>query len=200
MKKANQIISCPDFLKLLMEYKGRISDPSLIVQGGYLTISGKEIGSDTLHIEGVTFTDMVTINGFEKQKISMGLNSSNFLDILCIEGNSGRHISISGVKAKHINLWRCAFESAFLGGIEVAGDLDISGLELTRRLTLDECSFSSLELIHQSSENTIKTPMVKTNDPLVAEQFRLIGVPVFMSTEAVRAMMENKAAKRRTAA
>jgi hypothetical protein len=200
MKKANQIISCHDFLKLLKENKGSVTDPSLIVQGGYLTINGKEIGSDMLNIEGVTFTDMVTITDFEKQKISMIINSSNFLDILCIEGNSGRHISLSGVKAKDVNLWRCAFESAFLGGIEVAGDLDISGLELTRRLTLDECSFNKLELIHSSTENTIKTPMVKTNDPLVAEQFRLIGVPVFMSTEAVRAMMENKAAKRRAAA
>ena len=200
MKKTNEIVSCSDFLKLLKENKGRVTDPALIVQGGYLTISGKEIGSGTLNIGGVTFTDMVTIKGFEKQKISMMIDSSNFLDILCIEGNSGRHISLSGVKAKHINLWRCAFESAFLGGIEVSGDLDISGLQLSEGLTLDKCNFSKMELIHSSTEDTIKTPRVKTDDPVVAEQFRLIGVPVFMSTEAIRAMMENKAVKRRVAA
>jgi hypothetical protein len=41
---------------------------------------------------------------------------------------------------------------------------------------------------------------VKTNDPIVAEQFRLIGVPVFMFTEAVRNMMESKAEGRCAAA
>ena len=189
--KKNQIISCHDFLKLLKENKGRVTDSTLIVQGGFLTINGKEIGTETLDLEGLTFTDMVTIKGFEKQKISMVIDSSNFLDSLCVEGNSGRHISIRSVKAKRMHLWRCAFESAFLGGIEV-DNLDISGLQLSEGLTLHECNFSDMELIHSSTENAIKTPRVKTDNQLVAEQFRLIGVPVFMSTEAVRTMMKNE--------
>jgi len=199
MRNTNEIISCSDFLEMLKQNKGTITNRAMIIQGDFLTIDGKDMTLDTIHLEDLTFTGMVTIRGFKNNYIAIILNSSNFLGGLCIEQNVGRHVSITSAKINWVHLWRCQLESAFLGNIEAEG-IDVSGLQLSKGLALDECSFSKLELIHSSTENTIKTPWVKTNDPLVAKQFRLIGVPVFMSTEAVRNMMENKAKGRRTAA
>jgi hypothetical protein len=198
MRKTNEIINCSDFLELLKRNKGTITNQVMIIQGD-LTIDGKDITLETIHLEDLTFTGMVTIRGFKNNSIAIFLNSSNFLRGLCIEQNVGRHVSITSAKIKWLNLWSCQFKSAHLGDIE-AEYIDVSGLQLSEGLTLDECSFSKLELIHRSTENAIKTPRVKTDDPLVAEQFRLIGVPVFMSTEAIRVMMENKAVKRHAAA
>lgn len=198
MKKTNEIISCSDFLELLKRNKGTITNQAMIIQGD-LTIDGKDITLETIHLEDLTFTGMVTIRGFKDNSIAIILISSNFLGGLCIEQNVGRHVSITSAKIKWVNLWHCRLKSAFLGDIE-AEYIDVSGLQLSEGLTLDDCKFSKLELIHRSTENAIKTPRVKTDDPFVAEQFRLIGVPVFMSTEAVRTMMESKAAGRCVAA
>lgn len=199
MKKNNQIISCPDFLKLLKQRKGRVNDPTMIIQGDFLTISGKDFELEVISFDLLTFTGMVTISDFKKKSVIISLDSSNFLGGLVIEQNTGSHISVTSTKTKWLHLWQCQFGSAHLAGIE-AECIDVSGLQLSEGLTLDECNFSKMELIHSSTEGTIKTPRVKTDDPLVAEQFRLIGVPVFMSTEAVRNMMGNKAVKRHAAA
>jgi len=199
MKKTNEIINGSDFLELLKGNKGTMTNALAIVQGDFLTIDAKDFNLCTLHLEELTFTGMVTIRGFKKNSMAMILHSSNFLGGLHIEQNTVRHISISSAKAKRVHLSSCKLEEVFLGGIEAEG-IDISGLELSEGLTLDECSFSKLELMHSTGSSTIKTPRVKTDDPLVAEQFRLIGVPVFMSTEAVRTMMQNKTTGRRVAA
>jgi uncharacterized protein YjbI with pentapeptide repeats len=199
MKKNNQIISCSDFLKLLKRSKGKVNDPTMIIQGDFLTISGKDFELEVISFDLLTFTGMVTISDFKKKSVIISLDSSNFLGGLVIEQNTGSHISVTSTKTKWLHLWQCRFENAHLTGIE-AECIDISGLELSEGLTLDKCNFSKLELIHSSTEGTIKTPRVKTNDPIVAEQFRLIGVPVFMFTEAVRNMMESKAEGRCAAA
>jgi hypothetical protein len=198
MRNTNEIISCSDFLEMLKQNKGTITNRAMIIQGDS-TIDVKDITLENIHLEGLTFTGMVTIRGFKNKSSAIFLDSSNFLGGLCIEQNVGRHVSITSAKTKWIHLWHCRLKSAFLGDIE-AESIDVSGLQLSEGLTLDECTFSKLELMHSSTENTIETPRVKTNDPLVAEQFRLIGVPVFMSTEAVRAMVGNKTQGKRITA
>ena len=71
--------------------------------------------------------------------------------------------------------------------VKVRECLDLSGLQLNKGFSLNAVTFASLELIDATTWETIQTPKVQTDDPTVACQFRLIGVPVFMATEAVRA-------------
>jgi hypothetical protein len=199
MKKTNQIIGCSDFLELLKKNKGKITNSAMIVQGDFLTIDGEDFKFDVINLDGLTFTGMVTISDFKDKSVIISLDSSNFLGGLVIEQTAGSVISITSAKTNWLHLWQCNFETAHITGIEAEG-IDISGLQLSDGLTLDECNFTKLELIHGSTNNAIKTPRVKTDDPTVAEQFRLIGVPVFMSTAAVRTMMESRAVGRRVAA
>ena len=189
--KQKEVINGTDFLKLFEGNKGSLTDLPLTVTGDLLTINGEEINLESISMEGMTFTGMLTIKKFQKIK-SLTIGSSHFLGGLAFEGNVGSHVSIQTISAKWIHMWRCCFESVFFNSVEIDGSLDISGLELNEKLIIGEVEFSQLELIQKHCGYSIKTPKVKTDNPLVARQFQLIGVPVFMSTEAVRKMMESE--------
>ena len=189
--RQKEVVNSVDFLKLLVGNKGILTDLPLTVNSDFLTIDGEKMELESMHLECVTFTGMLTIYGFKKMK-SLTISSSYFLGGLAFESNAGGHISIQSIETKWLHMWGCCFNSVFFNNVEVDGSLDISGLELSEKLIIGEADFSQLELIHQHTSYTTKTPWVKTDNQIVARQFRLIGVPVFMSTEAVRKMIESE--------
>jgi hypothetical protein len=65
-------------------------------------------------------------------------------------------------------------------------------LELSGRLQMEEVSFERLELIHGSAHMIAKIPTAQVDDPDIALQLRLAGVPVLMSTKAVRGLSEKQ--------
>jgi hypothetical protein len=138
---------------------------------------------------------MLTISGLKKMK-SLTIISSYFLGGLAFEENAGEHVSIQSIEAKWLHMWRCCFKNVFFNDVKVDGSLDISGLELSENFIIGEVDFCQLELIHLNASYTVKTPWVKTDNQIVARKFHMIGVPVFMSTEAVRKMLEHEAEER----
>ena len=183
---AATIVNGPKFIAELTASQGQLRDENLTVNGDAIIV-GKEHSLASLCLEGITFTGMVLIKKFEKSSPPFQIRSCNFLGGLGLEHCEGGHLSIMGVAAKWAHFWHCKFEVASFREFGVDGSLDISGFQLTEGFSAHGVTFTELELIHSHTSKWIHTPFVKTDDPIVACQFRLIGVPVFMSTEAVRA-------------
>ena len=191
MKK--QIMTSDEFTEGLIKANGHFRGESQVIRGN-LRLQGDEINLTYIHVENVTFQDMVTIYGFKRGRVSIGFESVNFLDILTIEqcGGGSGNIQICGCHSKQISLWSSRLESVFISGVEIDRSIDLSGLMLNEALSLIDVKTTNLEIMHSSHMGRIKTPLVKTNNPLFAEQFLMACIPVFMSTENTRKMMEAK--------
>ncbi len=162
-----------------------------IVEGD-VVIDGEQFKGESLYLMELTFINTLTIKGCTRRFKSLVIDSCNVLDVLTIEGNSVTGISLGTTSVKHIMMRRCQFSTANMRNVEVAGLLDISGLQLTQHLKMDNVSFNVLKLFHDTTGRAISTPRVVTDDRIAAEQFHMAGFPVFMSSEAVRARLKDE--------
>jgi hypothetical protein len=191
--KQNEVISSSDFIRHLTIGSGIFMRQGSVVEGD-IRIDARTDHLNSLHLDGVNFTGMVTVTGFNASDGSLIFQDANFLGGLCIEGNEVRYLSIIRVKAPFLDVWRHKSPIAALQELEIDGSLDISGLDLSERLTFSSSIYSTLELMHPSTSGIIKVPVVKTDDPLAVFQFRMAGIPVFVSTDVAKKMMEQGAA------
>jgi hypothetical protein len=199
MRKNNQMIGSGEFLELLKKNTGTMQHESLVVEGN-LTITGEEMRLERIALACVTFMGHVTVRNFSKGLGTFTIDYCNFPNGLIIEANSGGYLLIRGVKAKGIKIWQSSFDSANFVETSIEKILDISGLRCATKAEFKEVSLEELELYSPRSSSTANIAKVITDDPVIATQFRLAGVPVFMSTEAVRKALETGAIARALAA
>ncbi len=146
---------------------------------------------NSIRFENINFMGAVTIENFEH--LSLSSRNTNFLKGLSVDRCSGTHASLSGGKMESLKFWGCTLGTVCLRDLEVTRyDLELAWLKLEKGLELSGIMLAR-NLVIQSDKDSewfLKTPYVRTDDPALALQFRLAGIPVFMSSEAVRDMMK----------
>ena len=197
--KQNNVISSAVYLAML---KAKQKDPyyradlPILIQGD-LDIDGEQLGVQHIHLEQVTTTGSLMIRNSAPQKGAgmISLEACNFLGGLRVENVDISHIIMSDVRAKWINLWRCKAISADLREIVIddGGVFDMSGLELQRDLSLTNITYTAVELFQRNVFKTITTGFVQTNDPVLALQFRMAGIPVYITTKTAQEMLTDPA-------
>ena len=183
MKKFSVVITAEQLREELVRKKGHRHERPTTVRGE-VHIDFEDDDLDILVLENLTFIGKVTI---KQLTASIKIKAANFLGGIILEDLTIGDISIVASTAKSMYFRHCVFGVASLRSVKVRECLDLSGLQLNKGFSLNAVTFASLELIDATTWETIQTPKVQTDDPTVACQFRLIGVPVFMATEAVRA-------------
>lgn len=182
----NEVIDAATFLQSLAERSDSANHP-LTVQYDVI-IDGRKTPLKSLHLTNITFTGTVLVEHYRLGEETMIFKGCNFLgNLLSLRDNQSRHLSILDCAARYLDISRCEFDSASIGRVDVEKILDISGFSLKERFHMNEVSFDELCLFDESTYSTIRTPYVQTDNFLVAEHFRLAGIPVFMSSRAVRA-------------
>jgi hypothetical protein len=199
----SRLISAQDFVDLLLKNKGDVSKLEQVVQGQVRIEGKKGPPFKYLHLSNITFTNGVCIS--ELENVNLIIDSCAFPEGLRIERCTGGHLSLHGLF--DVELISVVLSSSFarvsLTDLRVEKSIQLYDLEVVRKekdeqpyLVIENVEFDDLRLISQSSPDwRIRAPMVKTNNPIVAEQFRLAGIPVFMDTATVRAQMEKMFAR-----
>ncbi len=147
----------------------------------------------SIHLENIVFNGMVMIGGYDA--LVMTMHNTHFLGGLWIESCSGSWITMSGCQVKSANFW-CggsrggSFEVVSLDEVKSTGSIDLSGLNLTKRLSLNKVEAErGIELIHSSTGDTIHAPAATTDNLIWALQLRMAGIPVIISTADAKKML-----------
>jgi hypothetical protein len=190
--RAPQIIDSNGLIELLKKDNGHILSGSYIVQGN-TQIDGKEIVLESFCLDNVAFNGQLKLSNQPKLK-SVSLRSCNFLrdDGLNFEYCKGGYFSLHDMKAHWIDFYMCSFETLCLQEVQVGRSLDLSGLTLKKRLTLEKVFCDNIELHSDSGDHHIEVPLVRTDDSVMVRQFELARIPVFTSTAAVREQIERQ--------
>ena len=175
------IITGADLLEVLRGRKKTCSTKAVEVQGP-VSINREECRDfKSMDIAEMTFTDLVTIEGFlHEPSFFIDFRASRFLGGLIIENNSGSRIDFLGGEARFLHFWgKNHFEVVSLCGITIRQRLAFSGLQLRDNLRIEDTAFSELELCSSRTSDNITVPKVITNNPRVTDDFRLAMIPVF---------------------
>lgn len=180
------------FVRQLKQANGsfRPASHGLVEVEHTLTIDGKELGLGDIHIDGVTFDEKVVIRNFEGGYLLV-LQRSHFNGGLYIEGVNCDRVCVTHCHMFSLATSRCQLHSASLDHTEVKGEADISGLKLTKCLQLKDNKLPDAQLFHTGTFERITTPAVETDDLTLAFQFKMAGIPVFMTTPGARQMMRD---------
>ncbi|MCX6719023.1 MAG: hypothetical protein NTZ38_01460 [Candidatus Taylorbacteria bacterium] len=203
MNEKKTVFQAEEYLDLLV--KGQIS-----ARDGNITVQGEVIinGHDeqfksltTIELCSATFTDLVLISNFERFEIkqqftcSLTLSSSNFLGGLLVEkigeGDIGRFITIHGCTAKWVKFVKCEVGTITVKDLTVDDSLNISGIHASDGINLDGVICHGLNLISDVDRKFISASIVRTDDPIIALQFHFAGIPVFMSSKAIKKMRDD---------
>jgi len=180
-KRHPQTITAADLLEVLRGRQKKCSTAALEVRGA-LTINREDCKDfKSLEIDEMTFTDLVTIEGFlYEPSFIISCRASKFLKGLIIKNNSGARIDFLGGEASSLLFWdKNQFEVVSLCGFTVQHRLELSGLHLRNNLRMEDVSFSHLKLCSFSSSENITVPKVITNNSMVMKDFQLAMIPVF---------------------
>ncbi len=189
-----KILNNKQFLELIASKEGDVRGP-LEVRGDITVDKTDYPNLVRISITEATFMGMLSIKKFYGP---ISLAEVHAAGGLYVEESDGSGVSILSVRARWIVFRRNKFLRACLVDIQT-DNLDLSGLDLSECLRIDHIQTENVELIHFSTQNTIKVSKVVTEDPLIARQFELAGIPVFMPTGAVRNWMAAKSSQNEAA-
>jgi hypothetical protein len=188
--KKQRLVPSHEFLEVVDDPKAlaQLCQEPFIVQG-YVNIGPDQFKGDSLSIQNAAFSDLLTLGrGLSMRSVS--IRETNFMKGCIIEGAKAGYVHIASVDTDYLNIWGCEGEFALLEDLKVAGRLDVSGFKLSKELRLSRVTYERLDLINANTSCAIRTPWVRTDDTVAAVQLRLANIPVFMSTEAVRADLQ----------
>jgi len=180
-KQQPQKIMAADLLEVLRGRQRKCSTPAVEVHGA-LTISREECKDfKSLEIVNTTFTDQVTISGFQYEPhFLIDFLATKFLGGLIVEGNSGSRIDFLGGEADFLSFrGRNQFDVVSLCGLAIQHKLELSGLQLRDNFRMENTFFSELELCSSRTSDQIIVPRVITNNPMAIQHFHLAMIPVF---------------------
>ncbi|HEY4507774.1 MAG TPA: hypothetical protein VJJ47_02780 [Candidatus Paceibacterota bacterium] len=183
-----KLIIASDFLKLIAaEEPFRLNDPPRIVRG-LVDIDGTKVRGEHLSVRRTTFSDGVRVHKFSGEKQTVRFEECNFLGYLDLSGNQLNTLSLNHCELDSLAVHRTTAGKVWLTKVKVNGTLGIAGLTVTEGMEIDEVEYKSLGLTdHTGDVAAIK--VVRTDDLVAATQFRLLGVPVIVSTEKVRELL-----------
>ncbi len=127
---------------------------------------------------------MVMVENFA-DLISVRINACNFLRGLHISTTKAGSFYILSCKMSSLDFCHnTQFERAFIDDVEVENSLSLSGLTVTEGIALKSVTFKDLILKGNEMKAVVKATLVQTDDPVVAYQFKMFGVPIIVSTKA----------------
>lgn len=212
MNSQNQLMPATDFLGLLADKEARsrlrLGTHTTVVTGD-VCINGKELDLVTgksdkpiasVGFRNLTFTGSVRVENVEE--LSFTAQQTNFLKGLSFCGCTGGWLSIHSCQMQRFDGFRNSFEALVLRKVqgEPAADarwqnqqnpvVDIFGFTLSKKLVFEGVEAKELVTHCERVSASLSTPEAIVDDPLWAFQLRLAGIPVHISTELARNMLQ----------
>lgn len=189
-------ITSSDFVKLLLQDPSCLSRKNFIVTGNCF-LNHDNLGDTLPMIQNVVFSESVEISGFSNEDSPIIIGECEFLDDLQIRNCLTKNISINTVKVRSFRILRSQSKGpVWLKSLKVTDLLDISGLSIVPVgekkdpfLYMEKLEMGDLVLC---DNRFINVPLVHTDDIVTAKQFELLNIPVVLSREKVKEMIEKE--------
>ena len=149
----------------------------------------------SLHVKGFTFQGRVLLEDM-REVINIDFENCQFLDGLMIQDCDAEFIRISNCRGLFISTFDCKTTSITIQKTQIGGALDLSGVSVCRdsihpaRMNLEEIRCGFFHIVCSRGNEFLKTPHVRTDDPEIAFQLHLAGIPVFMSSHGSKLLMQ----------
>ena len=184
-----KVLTSDDFEKFVE--RGGLSalhrrQPMLV--NGHVNLNGTKIKTKSLRLEQITFSRGLSVHDFQVPDTSLLILDCNFLENgLTIERVRVGHVIVRGLQAvPWINAWGCVCEVLTLENIKVGHEIDLHSLVVSQRVEVRRVmATKGFRLIENQGSDRINTPLVTTDNRVLARQCELAHIPVFMSHEAV---------------
>lgn len=188
----NAKIAGHQFLEKLKQGNGsfRSADHGLVEVEHGVIVDGKKLGLGNIHIDGVNFTGKVILRNFEGGYLLV-LQRSHFKGGLYIEKINCDRVCVTCCYMSSLETSLCQLHSVSFDHTEVKGLADVSGIRIAEYLQLTDNKLPDVQLLHTGTFERITTPAVETDDLTLAFQFKMAGIPVFMTTAGARQMMRD---------
>ncbi len=211
MKTTSSIVPAARFTEMLADdgEELRRLHASHTIISGMVRIDGKKTklysGTDkgrgrkqSIDLRNLTFLDRVEVE--HCSALMFTARGVNFRKGLSFQECSGSHACVHDCQMTGFDGYHNKFEVLSFDGVtgEPQGDsawtehpsIDISGFAVAKHLNFYKVQARELLTISHRVEGCFTAPAAITDDLVWATQLRLLGVPVHMSTDLVRKMLE----------
>lgn len=201
MNRPKNISTKPEFLDVLKEQTSLpMSMRSYLSVQCPITLSPQDFDNigERLELRGIIFNSLVIFQHFDNPDLSFGFENSNFLEGVWFERCKDiKSLDMTSVETESMRFIGSKFQRVWLDQVK-SKSTSLGGLEITDDSTLN-LKKSSLGDIDLHSDGPFLVNSVSTDDFVLATQFRMAGISVYIPTKCIREHYKKLAVPEETA-